>query len=129
MFDRFRRSALLRSALAGVAGFLVYGGWAWWVNRDYGDAGIRAGLVQGSYSFLLTLGSTLMMEWVYRQLRNTAWPVVTTTMLTAVVLFATAYGIHLVAGTPMILPTILPGFIFGTLYSAIYVTSLAKLSL
>ena len=57
------RGALLRSLASALAGFFVYGGWAWWVNATHDEAmGLRAGLLQGSYSFALTFGSTLLMD-------------------------------------------------------------------
>ena len=123
-------SARARAFAAGFLGFAAYGAWGWWVNADFGQmVAVRAGLVQGGYSFALTFTSTLLMEWLFAQLRRYPMPVVTTTLLTCALLFLVAYGIQFAVGTPEVLMTILPGFVIGSIYTAVYVTSLEKLSL
>ena len=122
------RSPRVRATGAGLAGFVAYGGWGWWVNLGYGQfVAVKAGLVQGSYSFLLTFFSTLLMEWLYARLKGQPFPVVTTTVLTSVLLFIVAFCIQTAAGTPEVLLTILPGYVVGTVYSGVYVAGLAKL--
>ena len=122
------RSPRVRATGAGLAGFVAYGGWGWWVNLGYGKfVAVKAGLVQGSYSFLLTFFSTLLMEWLYARLKGQPFPVVTTTVLTSVLLFIVAFCIQTAAGPPEVLLTILPGYVVGTVYSGVYVAGLAKL--
>ena len=66
---RLPNSPLLRSALAGGAGFVVYGGWAVYANIEHGTTiGIRSGLVQGTYSLVLTFIMTLVTEWLFTML-------------------------------------------------------------
>ncbi len=123
-------SPRVRAFAAGVLGFLAYGTWGWWVNAEFGQmVGVRAGLVQGSYSFLLTFTSTLLVEWLFERMRGCPWPVVSTTALTSLMLFLVAYGVQFAVGTPQVLLTILPGFLIGSCYTAVYVVALAKLSL
>lgn len=117
----FALTPLRRSLLSACAGFVVYGGWALWVNlADSMGMGLRAGLVQGSYSFLLTMTMTLAIEGLMRRLEAHAWRRTFTVLLISAGSFATAYSIHFINGTPKILLTILPGFFLGALYTLSY---------
>lgn len=117
-----------RSAVAGVLAFLAYGGWAFWVNMHHSvEMGVRAGLLQGTYSLLLTFSSTLLMERLYARLQHLAAAVWLSMLAMAVVLWTVPWIIHLLAGTPSILMTVLPGFFIGCVYSLIYLLSLRKL--
>ncbi len=129
MLSRLKTSETARSLIAGLAGFLVYGGWAWYVNAAHSaEAGMRAGLLQGTYSLILTFSTTLLMERVYAMLKTRNGAVALTTAMTSVLLFITAAGIHMIAATPEILMTILPGWVIGTIYTAVYVISLHRLA-
>ena len=101
----------VRSLLSGLAGFVVYGGWAYFVNVDHGqDLAMMIGLVQGSYSFALTFIMTLVTEWLFEKCEG---HFVTIMAIVCTALFVTPYLIHMFIGTPEILMTILPGFIIG----------------
>jgi hypothetical protein len=122
-------SGIARSIIAGLAGFVAYGGWAYHVNAEYGLAtGIRSGLVQGGYSFVLTLSTTLLMEQLLVSLSNIKGQIVITILTTCLITFSTAYLTHWLAKTPEILLTIAPGFLIGAGYTVIYVYSLSTLS-
>lgn len=124
---RLPNSPLLRSTLAGCAGFVVYGSWAVYANIDHGDMiGVRSGLVQGTYSLVLTFLMTLLTEWLFAKLGAVPLGPSVVTGTVCVMLFTTAYGIHALVGTPEILMTILPGFIVGSAYTAIYVWGLQR---
>jgi hypothetical protein len=129
---RMRRlldSRTLRGFAAGILGFIVYGGWAFYVNSQHGiDAGFKAGFVQGSYSFALTLSTTLLMEFLWTRLQNARGPYFLTLSITNTITFSTAYLINRVFGTPEILLTIFPGFLIGIVYTAFYLFSLSKLT-
>lgn len=126
-----RSSTRTRALASALAGFVAYGGWAYFVNVGHGDmVGMRSGLVQGGYSFILTMSSAYLMEFVYRWFRKTldavpSW--IPTLLVTMVILFATAWGINRLAGTPRILLTILPGFLIGSLFSLVYILNLKRL--
>lgn len=122
-------SSTVRSLLAATAGLVGYGLWAFFVNHDHGiDAGLRSGLVQGGYSFALTFCMTWFMERLYEFLRPRAHAVWSTVGITIGLLFATAWTINWVARTPEILMTILPGFVIGSIYTAIYMQALDRLT-
>lgn len=119
---------LQRSLISGIAGFLIYGGWALAVNVSHGlTMGLRAGALQGSYSFFLTLGMTLVMEHLMMRFSHLAARTVLTVFIVSAVAFSVAYSIHWLNSTPEILLTILPGFLIGAIYSTIYVSGLQKL--
>ena len=122
-------SPLVRSALAGVVGFLAYGSWAIYANWDHGqDIAIRSGVVQGSYSFALTLVMTLVTEWLFEMLKGLTLGIVILMFLVCSVLFATAYGINYLAGTQEILMTIFSGWVIGSVYTGVYVVGLKRAS-
>lgn len=123
-----RKAALFRSLGAGIAGFLVYGGWAYYVNADHGhDMGVMAGVTQGTYSFVLTMSTTYLMEFLLITFRHMPGRRTATVVVTSVITFGTAFGIHFLIGTPEILLTILPGFLIGTAYTVSYVTAVSVL--
>ena len=122
-------STRVRACSAGLAGFVAYGGWGCWINLEHGEgAAVLAGLVQGSYSFCLTFTSTLLMESLFAWLKPFPLPFVTTTVLMSTTLFVVAFSLQLAVGTPEVLLTILPGCVVGTVYAAVYVAAMAKLS-
>ena len=86
--------------------------------------GLQSGLVQGGYSFVITLTYAVVMEWMYRKTQLQAL----TTGLCILILVGFSYGVNYLAGTPEILSTITPGAIFGSIYVFGYVKTLAKAS-
>lgn len=106
---------------------VVYGGWAVFANADHGAAvSIRAGLVQGTYSLVLTFLMTLVTESLHAKLGGTALGNVAVVGIVCMILFVTPFGIHMLNGTPEILMTILPGFLIGCVYTAVYVVGLHR---
>lgn len=120
-------SPLLRSTIAGIAGFVGYGGWAMYANAGHGsDIAMRSGIVQGTYSLILTFLMTLVTEWLYVRLGGLSGGRSLTVSLIAIILFCSAYSIHKLVGTPEVLMTILPGFVIGTIYTLVYVMGLSR---
>lgn len=122
-----RNSPLVRSSIAGLAGFFGYGGWAVFANIGHGmSIAVRSGLIQGTYSLILTFAMTLVTEWLFRRLVGFPFGATLTVVLISSVLFTTAFSIHYLVGTPEILMTILPGFFIGLVYTSAYVVGLGK---
>jgi hypothetical protein len=96
------------------------------------QAAIKAGLVQGSYSFLITLCMTLMLESMYRFLfKSTGWywfSSIVTVVLCCAPVFVGSWMLNLAAGTPEVFNTVILGYILGATYSASYVRGLTKKS-
>lgn len=119
---------LQRSVLSGIAGFLAYGGWAFWLNSSHGtEMGVSAGVLQGSYSFVLTLTMTLVMEHLMATFRAIPARGALTVALVSAATFSVAYSLQWLNGTPEILLTILPGFFIGAVYCTVYVMGLQAL--
>lgn len=103
--------------LTAFAGFIGYGSWAALVNMEYGVyVSIKAAFVQGSISFLLTLGINFMIEWLYRTLANSRYRDLLSVLFASVTLIAISFTINYIAATPNILLTILPGGMIGSFY-------------
>jgi len=114
---------LVRTLLPALAGFLFYGGWGYFCNMSHGwQMGLQSGLVQGSFSFCVTIVFNLVMEFLYRRLEMRAL----TTVISIVSLVSMSYGVNWLAGTPEILPTIAPGALLGAVYVFNYVKLLEK---
>ncbi len=84
---------------------------------------LQAGLIQGSFSFAITLTLNSMLEAIYRRTLS-KWFGFLACVLGQV---GVATGIHHIAGTPEILPTIAPGAIIGSFYIYLYVNRLESL--
>lgn len=120
-------SPLLKSLASASAGALIYGSWAYYVNADAGsEMAVRTAAVQGSFSFVLTLSMTLMLEYLYRHLGPGKQAALATTALVSAFMFATAYSLQWAAGSNEILMTILPGYLIGTVYAGTYAWSLLR---
>lgn len=120
---------LIRSLLAGLAGFVAYGSWASFANWPHGEAiALRSGLVQGSYSLVLTLSMTLVTEWLHNRFINLPGTILWVMLIVCPALFTTAYVINMIAGTPEILMTILPGFVIGSVYTLVYLMGLQRIA-
>lgn len=120
-------SPLQKSLISATAGALLYGGWGYYANSGAGaEMAMRTGIVQGSYSFVLTLSMTLLLEWGYAVLgRNRNGAVITLAVVSSL-MFTTAYALQYFAGSKAILMTILPGYVVGTIYAAIYLSSVHR---
>jgi hypothetical protein len=131
LFDRF--SLVQRSLISSLAGFLFYGLWAFLVNIMHGtQAAVKAACVQGSYSFLITLGITLMLESMYRFLLNLTdlyrVSAVATVLICCTPVFIGSWMVNVAAGTPEVFETVILGYLLGAAYSSIYVLGLLKKS-
>lgn len=128
MLDLLRRSKALRSLLAATAGFIVYGGWAFFINYGYGlSAAFKAGATQGSYSFTLTLSLSFLMEWLFQLSSQPRLQFSLAFITPCLLIYCTSWGVNVLTGTPEILLTILPGATISTLYTLSYTLTLFKL--
>ena len=122
------QSKAARSVISALAGFLVYGGWAYFINAQYSQqAGIKAALTQGTYSFVITLVLALFMEWLFERSKHRQHQFKVTFISTCLLLYITSSGVNFLLGTPEILVTILPGSIVSTVYTFSYTLALSKL--
>lgn len=122
-------SARRRSLASAALAFAVYGPWAFVANLGHGvPRALRAGLTQGTVSFVLTLCLTQLMEFLFALPRSprlgfalaVAGAVTTSALLNVCA--------HLLAGTPEIVRTITPVVLLGTVFFVSYGANLLRLS-
>jgi len=119
---RLLNSAKFRALISALAGFFGYGSWGFWVNMSHGwQTGLKAGLTQGSYSFVITLFYSVLIEWMYAKTGNK----ILTTIFCSLSVVVTSYSIHALVGTPEILATIAPGVVIGSFFVYGYTSVLA----
>jgi len=129
VFERF--SLAQRFLIPPFTGLLFYGFWAFMVNYTHGfGAAFKAGCVQGSYSFVITLGMTLVLEATYRALAKATGWYRTSAMVAVIVccapVFIGSWMINVAAGTPEVFRTVILGYVVGFVYSSSYVFGLWK---
>lgn len=122
----------IRIWIPPIAGFLFYGAWAflinspWVMNNGHITSAAIAALVQGSYSFIVTLNLALLVEWMFKRLRGiggrSAWVFIVAITLLAIV----SSGLNIVAGTPNVIWTVLPGLLVSAVYTCLYILALLK---
>lgn len=117
-----------RVSMSAVAALLAYGLWAYWINLDHGaSVAMKAGLVQGAYSFSLTFFLSLLIEYLFQCWSHWRFGVPLVAMVVCGLLYSFSWGINVLAMTPEILWTILPGATMSTLFTISYLIAL-KLS-
>ena len=126
-----RLSPITRSVVNAFVGFFVYGCWAIGVNLMHGrESAIKAGLVQGVYSFLLTFVMTLLIESVFSVVHQKSGrrflAAMLTITVTCLIVFSGSWFVNYLAGTPEIFNTVILGYILGGAYSVGYTLLLAK---
>lgn len=114
---------LLNASLA----FLIYGGWAAFVNSEYGLAVlIRSGLGQGVYAFF----STWMVTAVARKVLfhyGSNWRGFALSFLASFfIMLACPLTVHAILQTPEVIQAILPGLIWGSFYIAFVIKISSK---
>lgn len=119
------RGAALRMAITVIAAVAVYGTWAFVANRGHGAlVAARAGLTQGASSGFTTLVIGSIVEALRSALPPGRRRALVATSISASITACIHLGVHLVAGTPEILRTILPSVILGYVFAASYAFAL-----
>lgn len=93
-----------------VLGFLFYGAWAIWANSDHGlPIALRAGAIQGSMSFVVTLSGTTLMKRLFLGQAALWLRFIRASVGALLLIYSVIIGTHLLNGTPQILLTLAPG--------------------
>ncbi|EAR08720.1 hypothetical protein [Reinekea blandensis] len=108
---------LLKPHVSALFAFIGYGSWAALSNSSFGwSTSMVALMIQGSFAFTSTLllgRFTLQLSHrlgTSRRAQTTVW-LISLTLLVSIPL-----SLHLLAGTPNTLRTMLPGLLIGNLY-------------
>ncbi|MDF3031875.1 MAG: hypothetical protein K0R03_2433 [Moraxellaceae bacterium] len=98
---------LLAQLPAAAAAFVMWGAWAYWINRAHGHfAGLVAGVAQGAASFTITLIMAAAVTTLSRRLAGRRGQFLLPPFLTVGCTTSALYTLHHLAGTPNILSTI-----------------------
>ena len=95
---------------------------------------LKVFMAQGSYSFILTLIMAVLIEGLYRLFTHRGsreqwsrsrvdW---STILSSCFVVFSGSWLVNVFAGTPEIFKTVLLGYMFGGLYTYVYVLGLSR---
>ncbi|MEL6868786.1 MAG: hypothetical protein AAFO81_03205 [Pseudomonadota bacterium] len=121
------RTAQARTLAASGIAFVFYALWAAWANRLHEPSAIAmAAATQGLYSALVTAGMTSLVERLFRGAWQLRWRVLRCTTATLTLLIVSSLGVHWLAGTAEVLVTVLPSWLFGSLYALVYALGLAR---
>ncbi|WP_293369245.1 hypothetical protein [Nevskia sp.] len=129
MRDRFLGGLyrLMDSPLGAVLGGLVYGLWAFFVNRHAGlPHAALIGFTHWMMSVAITLGCVALMRtlfWMPARPRNGAWLSIAGSLL---VTYTLLVSVHWYIGTPNILLTLAPGMLPTIGFAAIYSSLLLR---
>jgi len=94
---------------AALLAFVVWGGWAFYVNQPAGlTVGVTSGTAQGTVSMLMTLVMIKAVTFIFRCMRNRLLQLTLPTILTVGAAAGFLIGVHSQVGTPNIFWTILP---------------------
>ncbi|APR76462.1 Hypothetical protein A7982_01809 [Minicystis rosea] len=106
---------------------LVYGGWAFAVNLQHGAApAVRAGCLQGASSATTTLVVSGAVERLYAARAGRPLQRIVAWLVPALLGACLHLTIHVIAGTPEILITILPSVVLGVVFAGTYVLGLMR---
>ena len=106
-----KRYVLTSAALA----FVIWGGWAWFVNSQppatEGRAAVVSGLVQGIGSCMITLLMVRSVTWLFRRLAGHPLRLLLPAAVTTAVTGTCLALAHVIAGTANVALTIAPGLV------------------
>ena len=129
MSEQIKRALITLIAILGYGCWALYSNWPAAGITDSAAAemiAIRAGIIQGSYSGLLTLVNIIALEALFLRC-NDKLPcqlnMIVTVCIATIIQYSIIIPVHVLNQTPNIIITLLPGFIIGTAFSSVYLLS------
>lgn len=111
------RSGAVYRVVSGVLAFLLWGGWALYVNLEFGeDIALKACLTQGTASFVITLFMVRSVEWLFGRLPPGTLQMTIPSVLTVSFTGSCLALTHWFMGTPRIFATIAPALTVAFLF-------------
>lgn len=118
-----------RALLVGAGAFLAFGCWALFANRDHPTSDmVRAALAQGSFSFLSTTFSVLVLEYLYGVGRTPRQKLLLAMVGTPLIIMGSMTVGHLLARTPNVILTLLPSYLSAAVFVVVYTLNLRRLN-
>lgn len=97
------------NVLSALLAFLLWGGWAFYVNgRSDIAKGLLSGLTQGTASFIITLVMVYLVTWFFKQLPDNCLQIPLSALFTVSITGSFLIAVHLLVKTPEIFYTISP---------------------
>ncbi|CBL44582.1 hypothetical protein HDN1F_09990 [gamma proteobacterium HdN1] len=127
LIRRIIHSAQARILLSALASAFTWFAWAWWANHSHGQQAWLSGLSQGGVSFITTSIGSFLLEVLFVRLGHSIYGMAASVALVSGLSLSFMISVHLMAGTPNLILTILPVFTVVLLYCSSYVFSLKKL--
>ena len=108
-------------------GFLVFGSWAFYVNRA-GASPLVSGVTQGTGSFLLTLAMVRAVAWLYHRMSHfrSGLDLVLPAAIIVSVSGTCLASAHTLVGTPNIIKTISPALSVALFFNIFTATKLRR---
>ncbi|MGR9101248.1 MAG: hypothetical protein ACU826_11840 [Gammaproteobacteria bacterium] len=107
--DEKPRTGRLYNGLSALSAFLLWGGWAYYVNEtSVAGTGLMSGLTQGTASFVITLIMVRLVTWFYRLFKSPYPKLILPALITVGITGSGLTAVHLWMGTPRIFYTVAP---------------------
>jgi len=112
---------------AATQGFVLWGSWAFYINSQVSTlAGIKAGIVQGLFSFVSTLLVISILSKLYNHFKQPLLKLTLPTLLIVLTLSSILITAHTIANTPEIIKTVTPSLIVAILFCSFTTYKLTK---
>jgi len=112
---------------AAIQGFLLWSCWAFYVNSKVSvSAGLKAGLVQGLFSFFATLVVIFLLTKLYNHFESTLVKLLASPIIMIAGLATILVSAHTIAETPKIFLTIAPSLFVAILFISFTTYKLAN---
>lgn len=124
-----RRTSRQFNLVSAALAFLIWGGWAYYVNNDQGSStGLISGITQGSASFIITLAMVHTVTWLYKNIPPSPLQLFLPAIITVSITASCLYSVHSLVGTPNIAYTIAPALSVAFMFCVFTCFKLDRLS-
>lgn len=112
---------------AATQGFILWSAWAFYINSNVSlHTGIKAGVVQGVFSFISTLLVISILTKLVNYFERPSLKIIIPPCLMVLMLSTVVITIHTIAKTPEIVKTIAPSLIIAALFCSFTTYKLTK---
>jgi len=102
----------------GLLAMVAFTLWGLYVNWEYGPGSrIQVAVTQGLLGLTATFFSAEIVVWLVRIFKERPCPVLLAGAASWVIIYTIVWLVHILAGTPEIFMTVLPGMITGVFFS------------
>ncbi len=121
VMSSFQKSMWLRSLSIAILASGFWAAWAFFINREVIEQGVRAAVTQGSFSFAMTFVFVALVEWNYARGGTKFGLYLRTTLVPAGSIAFLLPLTHWVRNTPNIVETVTPPILLAAAYCLVFV--------